>query len=141
MHKFVLNFICLTSQRQVLYGLEYAGLLWAGICRSFQFYHFFPGRCIFWLSCIRCWCKCIFCIECWWASSRNLSLFTNTHNSIDFCVDTHIFVGVFWGTSIEEVQEKKMLLEKLQVRMNEAKAKANKLKVSFENLLEKKPKV
>lgn len=24
MHKFVLNFICLTSQMQVLYGLEYA---------------------------------------------------------------------------------------------------------------------
>uniref|UniRef100_A0A7N2MU44 FRIGIDA-like protein n=1 Tax=Quercus lobata TaxID=97700 RepID=A0A7N2MU44_QUELO len=52
--------------------------------------------------------------------------------------------GLLWAgicrKSIEEVQEKKMLLEKLQVRMNEAKAKTNKLKVSFENLLEKKPK-
>ncbi|KAK4570872.1 hypothetical protein RGQ29_029649 [Quercus rubra] len=36
----------------------------------------------------------------------------------------------------EEVQEKKMLLEKLQARMNEAEAKAKKLKVSFENLCE-----
>ena len=56
-------------------------------------------------------------------------------------MDTHIFVGVFSRKSKEEVQEKKMLLEKLQVRMNEAEAKANKLKVSFENLLEKKPEV
>ena len=52
-------------------------------------------------------------------------------------MDTHIFVGVFSRKSKEEVQEKKMLLEKLQVIMNEAEAKANKLKVSFENLLEK----
>uniref|UniRef100_A0A7N2KTN2 tyrosine--tRNA ligase n=1 Tax=Quercus lobata TaxID=97700 RepID=A0A7N2KTN2_QUELO len=63
------------AKNLVLYGLESAGLLWAGICRK----------------------------------------------------------------SIEEVQEKKMLLEKLQVRMNEAKAKAKKLKVSFENLLKNKP--
>ena len=34
-----------------------------------------------------------------------------------------------------------MLLEKLQVRMNEAEAKAKKLKVSFENLLKNKPEV
>ena len=85
--------------------------------------------------------KCIFCIECWRASSRNLSSFTNTHNSIDYFVDTHThthkLLGVFSTKSIEEVQENKMLLEKLQVKMNEAEAKANKLKVSFENLLEK----
>ena len=141
LHKFVLNFIRLTSQMQVLYGLEYASLLWAGICKSFKFYQIFPGWCIFWLSCIQCWSKCIFCIECWRASSRNLSSFTNSHNSIDYCVDTHIFVGVFSRKSKEEVQEKKMLLEKLQVRMNEAEAKAKKLKVSFENLLKKKPEV
>ena len=98
------------------------------------FINWHPGRCIFCLSCIRCCSKCIFCIECWRASSRNLSSFTNTHNSILLCGHTHIFIGVFSRKSIEEVQEKKMLLEKLQVRMNEAEAKANKLKVSFENL-------
>ena len=91
LHKFVLNFIPLTSQMQVLYGLESAGLLWAGLCRSFKFCQIFPGRCIFWRSCIRCWSKCIFCIECWRASSRNLSSFSSSHNSIDYCVDTHTY--------------------------------------------------
>ena len=56
-------------------------------------------------------------------------LWTHTH--------TDKLLGVFSTKSIEEVQENKMLLEKLQVKMNEAEAKANKLKVSFENLLEK----
>ncbi|KAG6659254.1 structural maintenance of chromosomes protein 6B-like isoform X1 [Carya illinoinensis] len=36
----------------------------------------------------------------------------------------------------EEMQEKKILLEKLRTRMNEAEMKANELKVSFENLCE-----
>ena len=33
-----------------------------------------------------------------------------------------------------EIQEKEVLLEKFQLRLNEADAKANELKLSFENL-------
>ena len=54
-------------------------------------------------------------------------------------MDTHIFVGVFSRKSIEEVQEEKMLLEKLQVGMNEAEAKANKLKVSLDHFSTSSP--
>ena len=70
------------------------------------FINWHPGRCIFCLSCIRCCSKCIFCIECWRASSRNLSLFTNTDNSIDYCADTHThththtYQSVFWSVII-----------------------------------------